>query len=166
MHWMRHREDEDLVVETKVRVADWINRNTQVRVPMDKGWSADSLLQFFFNASGARVDPSWQPTTGTFDLSARWAWYLYVARRGPLLTCETAAMAVSGDRCGIVGRDEIPRQPALKWTQEMAVDLGLKYVEAAPLRAWEVSYEDIDPEFYLDRETGRLPTAFQVLFYE
>lgn len=166
MVWMRRSENEDLIVRLKVKIADWLRGHTVIVFPEQRGWNLSTCLTFYFDEAGHPVDPHWQPTTGGFDLSARWRWDLYVSRRGPLLTCETAAMEVMEDRCGVVCADTLPRQPALAWTQQMAADLGLRYVDTATLRAWQVNYEDIDPEFYLDHDRGLLPTAFQVLFYE
>jgi hypothetical protein len=64
------------------------------------------------------------------------------------------------------GPDQPPRRKALEWTQQIARELGLHYVDAKMLRDWQVSYEEVDPEFDLEHDVLAVPNAFQVLFYE
>lgn len=164
-HWMRQPEDHDRLDEMRTGVLHYLGEHLGLRKREPHRWFSDVLLLLSFDENGDQVDRiAGQDLVNV--MSARWDWSLFVARRGPFLTCETATLFVeNGKHAPRI--DEEPRQNVVEWTKQIASAIGSTYVEAKALREWEVSYDEIDPGFYLDHgETGRLPTAFQVLFYE
>jgi len=92
-----------------------------------------------------------------------------ISERGPLITSETFSL-MTEERGGVehqfYGADQPPRPKALDWTQQIAREFGLHYVDAKMLRDWQVSYDEVDPEFDLEHDVLAVPNAFQVLFYE
>jgi hypothetical protein len=102
----------------------------------------------------------------------QWVWRFVVSCRAPLITCLTYTVKPAMDQDGrhpgtFYDLDEPPRAEAVDWTQRIARQFELTYVEATALRKLSVSYDDVDPAFdgALEHDPDE-PDAFQVLFLE
>ena len=101
-----------------------------------------------------------------------WVWHAFISSRGPLISCRTFKVdrVVLGEEVlgGTHYSPELPpRPPAVEWTRQLAAEFDLCYVDASALRDWEVSYDDVDPQFqYALQHDSDSPSAFQVLFLE
>ena len=101
--------------------------------------------------------------------NSNWIWMFAISERGPLITTETFSLMTEepgGVEHQFYGPDQPPRPKAVDWAQQIAREFGLHYVDAKALRDWEVSYDEIHPEFDLEHDVLAVPKAFQVLFYE
>jgi hypothetical protein len=102
----------------------------------------------------------------------QWEWNFAVSCRAPLITCRTYSVKPAMDQDGrhpgtFYDLDKPPRAEAVDWTQRIARQFKLTYVEATALRKVSVSYDDVDPAFdgALEHDPDE-PDAFQVLFLE
>jgi hypothetical protein len=140
-------------------------------VHQEAGWSnwrESGRWSFTFDEHGRNV-PEALGDEQSAATSARWIWTFAVSERGPLITSNTFSL-MTEERDGVkhkfYGPDQPSRANALEWTQQIAREFGLHYVDAKMLRDWEVSYDEVDPEFDLEHDVLAVPNAFQVLFYE
>lgn len=165
--WMRRPEDSTQQAHIQARVLQYVKEQLGFANVNDGSAPSAATIWIAFDQDDQHValDP---PFTRHKDWKARWAWEVSVSKRGSFLTCDSVTFSPgdSNDYCRDVEHDDPIRHRAVEWAREMASALDLKYLDAKTLKAWEVRYEDIDPNFNLDREGGQLPTAFQVLFYE
>lgn len=166
-YWLRQPEDLERREDLRARILSYLRDNLEFLFVSNDSGPTDEVICVAFDQDNKHVelDPPFTPHEAW---KAHWAWELSVSKRGPFVTCETVSFSPGDNNayCRDVKHDVIVRPRPVEWTKRLASALDLTYLDAKALQAWEVNYEDMDPTFYLDRDSGRLPTASQVLFYE
>lgn len=131
-------------------------------------WRESGRWSLMFNEHDQNVPEDLSPAESS-TANFGWIWMFAISERGPLITSESFS-PMTEERGGVAhqfyGSDQPPRPKALEWTQQIARELGLQYVDAKMLRDWKVSYDEVDPQFDLEHDVLAVPNAFQVLFYE
>jgi hypothetical protein len=121
-----------------------------------------------------RIDESGQNVEDKpfVDGMRQWTWTFAVSCRAPLITCRTYTLGPTPDRAKRPGgtyyqKDAPPRAAAVEWTERIARQFELTYVEARALEDLNVDYDEVAPDFgdALDHDPD-FPNAFQVLFLQ
>jgi hypothetical protein len=86
-------------------------------------------------------------------------WEVALSYRGPLITALSWSHA--GQR-----EDAVTNEKLVSLTKSLATDLGLTYLDAHKLSAYEIAWDELTAEANGRLDYADMPNAFNLLFYE